>query len=74
MNRRNNREADVADLLAKGVPLKGPVDHNVPVMTVTGKDGKTQDVKLLARIDTLDEIEYFRNGGILQYVLRNMVA
>ena len=43
-------------------------------MTVTGKDGKTQDVKLLARIDTLDEIEYFRNGGILQYVLRNMVA
>jgi aconitate hydratase len=43
-------------------------------MTVKGADGKTQDVKLLARIDTLDEIEYFRNGGILQYVLRNMVA
>jgi len=43
-------------------------------MTVTGKGGKTQDIKLLARIDTLDEIEYFRNGGILQYVLRNMVA
>jgi aconitate hydratase len=43
-------------------------------MTVTGKDGKSRDVKLLARIDTLDEIEYFRNGGILQYVLRNMVA
>jgi hypothetical protein len=40
VNRRNNREADVADLIAKGEPLKGPVDHAVPVMTVTGKDGK----------------------------------
>lgn len=40
VNRRNNREADVADLLAKGVPLKGPVDHAVPVMTVTGADKK----------------------------------
>ncbi|MBM3995476.1 MAG: hypothetical protein FJ303_15175 [Planctomycetes bacterium] len=40
VNRRNNREAEVADLLAKGTPLKGPVDHSVPVMTVTGADGK----------------------------------
>ena len=40
VNRRNNREADVADLIAKGEPLKGPVDHDVPVITVTGKDGK----------------------------------
>ena len=40
VNRRNNREADVPDLLAKGVPLKGPVDHDVPVMTVTGRGGK----------------------------------
>jgi hypothetical protein len=40
VNRRNNREADVADLIAKGTPLKGPVDHTVPVMTVTGKDDK----------------------------------
>ena len=39
VNRRNNREADVADLLAKGTPLVGPVDHTVPVMTVTRPDG-----------------------------------
>jgi aconitate hydratase len=25
------------------------------------------------RIDTLDEVEYYRHGGILQYVLRNMM-
>lgn len=40
VNRRNNREADVPALLAKGEPLKGPVDHTVPVLTVTGADGK----------------------------------
>ena len=31
-------------------------------------------VPVLCRIDTLDEIEYFRNGGILHYVLRNLAA
>jgi aconitate hydratase len=30
-------------------------------------------VPLLCRIDTLDELEYFRHGGILQYVLRSMM-
>jgi hypothetical protein len=40
VNRRNNREADVPILLAKGEPLKGPVDHAVPVLTVTNADGK----------------------------------
>jgi aconitate hydratase len=36
-------------------------------------DGSCEIVPLLCRIDTLDEVEYFRNGGILQYVLRNMM-
>jgi aconitate hydratase len=36
-------------------------------------DGRKVDVPLLVRIDTLDELEYFRNGGILHYVLRNLV-
>lgn len=40
VNRRNNPEAKVPDLLARGEPLKGPVDHTVPVMTVTRPDGK----------------------------------
>lgn len=39
VNRRNNREAEVADLLARGEPLKGPVDHDVPILTVTRPDG-----------------------------------
>jgi aconitate hydratase len=40
---------------------------------ITRADGKHEDIKLLCRIDTLDEVEYFRHGGILQYVLRNMM-
>lgn len=39
VNRRNNREADVPALLAAGTPLAGPVDHDVPILTVTRPDG-----------------------------------
>lgn len=42
------------------------------IMTITRADGSTQDVPLLCRVDTLDEVEYYRHGGILQYVLRGM--
>ena len=41
---------------------------------ITSADGTVERVPLLCRIDTLDELEYFRNGGILQYVLRNLAA
>lgn len=41
-------------------------------MTITRADGSSEDVALLCRIDTLDEVEYYRNGGILHYVLRNI--
>jgi len=41
-------------------------------MTVTMKreNGAAETFSVLCRIDTLDEIEYFKNGGILHYVLR----
>ncbi len=42
--------------------------------TITSAGGKSQKVSLLCRIDTLDEVEYFRHGGILHYVLRNLAA
>ncbi len=37
-------------------------------------DGKVKKVPLLCRIATLDELDYFNNGGILPYVLRQLVA
>jgi aconitate hydratase len=42
--------------------------------TITRADGSTLNVPLLCRIDTLDEIEYYKNGGILHYVLRQLAA
>ena len=41
---------------------------------IVSADGKAQKVPLVCRIDTLDELEYFRNGGILPYVLRQLAA
>ncbi len=35
-------------------------------------DGSKKSIKLLSRIDTVNELEYFKNGGILHYVLRNL--
>ncbi|MEZ0168901.1 aconitate hydratase AcnA [Microvirga sp. TS319] len=43
-------------------------------MEVTSPDGSVKRVPVLCRIDTLEEVEYFRNGGILQYVLRQLAA
>jgi aconitate hydratase len=39
---------------------------------ITRADGSTEDITTKCRIDTLDEVEYYRHGGILQYVLRNI--
>ena len=41
---------------------------------VTRPDGTTITFTALCRIDTANEIEYFNNGGILQYVLRKLAA
>ncbi|WP_424959224.1 aconitate hydratase AcnA [Hyphomicrobium sp. 1Nfss2.1] len=41
---------------------------------IISADGSVKKVPILCRIDTLDELEYFRNGGILHYVLRNLAA
>ncbi|MBQ3818731.1 MAG: aconitate hydratase AcnA [Acetobacter sp.] len=58
------------------ISIKG-LEHLKPRMDVTmvikRHDGSTQEVPLLCRIDTFDEVEYYRHGGVLQYVLRGMV-
>ena len=36
--------------------------------------GKVDDVPVLCRVDTLDEVDYYRNGGILNTVLRRMMV
>jgi len=41
-------------------------------LIIQRQDASQQEVKLVCCIDTLNEVEYYQNGGILQYVLRNM--
>lgn len=45
---------------------------NLLAVTITREDGKEQNIEVICRIDTANELEYYRNGGILQYVLRNL--
>ncbi|MGH1406464.1 MAG: aconitate hydratase AcnA [Rhodomicrobiaceae bacterium] len=44
------------------------------IAKVTSEDGSTKSVNLLCRIDTEDELSYYRNGGILHFVLRNLAS
>ncbi len=41
---------------------------------ITRADGSVLNVETLCRIDTANELDYYKNGGILQYVLRSLVA
>ena len=43
------------------------------VMQVKKSDGSTSEITVLSRLDTDNEIAYFKSGGILQYVLNNLV-
>jgi aconitate hydratase len=42
-------------------------------VTATKADGSVIEFDAVVRIDTPGEADYYRNGGILQYVLRNML-
>ena len=44
------------------------------LLTIRRKDGSTEQVPLLLRIDTPIEVDYYRHGGILPYVLRELVS
>ena len=62
--------SEVIDIVGIEAGLKPRMDLT---MRITRRDGSTQDVPLLCRVDTLDEVEYYRHGGILQYVLRSLL-
>ena len=59
------------------VTIKG-IGNVSPLAKITAHiafaDGTAKDVPLICRIDTLDELNYFKSGGILHYVLRNLAA
>jgi aconitate hydratase len=44
------------------------------IVKITSATGKVTEVPVICRIDTLDELDYMKNGGILQTVLRDLAA
>ncbi len=43
-------------------------------LVIKGKDGSRREVQVLLRIDTAIEVDYYRHGGIMPYVLRELLA
>jgi aconitate hydratase len=62
--------SEILDILGVEAGIKPRMEL---ACVINRADGSKETVQLLCRIDTLDEVEYFRHGGILQYVLRNMM-
>ncbi len=59
------------------VTIKGIADiqpRQMMNVDVTYEDGSTKTIECHCRVDTLDELEYIKAGGILHYVLRNLVT
>jgi len=55
--------------------IEGGITPSMDVQCkITRADGSSEDITLLCRIDTLDEVDYYLHGGILHYVLRRMMA
>ncbi len=74
-------DTSVASLKLTGeesLAISGGDDNLKPqqdvTLTITRRDGSTQQVPLLLRIDTPIEVDYYRHGGILPYVLRELVS
>jgi len=59
------------DIAGFGANLKPQQDLT---LRITRKDGKVENVPVRCRIDTPIEIDYYRHGGVLPYVLRQLVA
>jgi aconitate hydratase len=56
------------DGIAAGLKPGQPIQ-----LTIKRPNGETKKITVTCRIDTADEIEYYRHGGILHYVLRGMM-
>ena len=52
---------------------KGISPSEKVIVEIKYKSGDIKKIETLCRIDTKNELEYYKNGGILQYVLRNMI-
>ena len=61
---------EVLDILG----LDDPQPRKTLTLVIHRANGTTDEVPVLCRIDTVDEVDYYKHGGILHYVLRGMAS
>ena len=74
---KDGESADAHGLTGKETfAITGQTDPNAKTVSVTAtaKDGSTTSFEAVVRIDTPKERDYYENGGILHYVLRQLAA
>ena len=54
--------------------LTGLSPRSAVTVKIVHADGRVEEITTRCRIDTVNELEYYQHGGILHYVLRNLVA
>ena len=72
MNRKNLK-LDGSELISVIDIEKGLNPSDKIKLEIKYLSGDIKTIDTLCRIDTKNELEYYKNGGILQYVLRNMI-
>ena len=70
---RSNLKLIGSELLSVINLEKGIEPSDQAEVEIKYASGNIKKIKTLCRIDTKNELEYYKNGGILQYVLRNMI-
>ncbi len=70
---RINLKLEGSELISLLNIEKGMEPSEKVELEIKYKSGDIKKIKTLCRIDTKNELEYYKNGGILQYVLRNLI-
>ncbi len=70
---RQNLNLKGSELISISEIEKGINPSDNVIVDIKYASGEIKKIKTLCRIDTKNELEYYKNGGILQYVLRNMI-
>jgi aconitate hydratase len=70
---RKNLKLIGSELISINEIEKGINPSDKLVVEIKYISGEIKKIETLCRIDTKNELEYYKNGGILQYVLRNMI-
>ncbi len=62
--------SEVIDVLGLDAGIRPRMDLTCRIARA---DGRVEEITVLCRVDTLDEVDYYKHGGILQYVLRQLL-